>query len=76
MSLKGQLRAGSFGRLLFGIFSYISRRSRGGGNVEIGFIDFQGLWKGRKTALSFSGLSINRHFHGPLPLLPGFMLTS
>jgi hypothetical protein len=32
--------------------------------VGIGFIDFQGLWKGRKTAPSFSGLSINRHFHG------------
>src|SRR5664280_127334 len=40
------------------------RRRRGGGNVGIGFIDFQGLWEGRKTALSFSGLSINRHFHG------------
>ena len=46
------------------------RRRRGGGNVGIGFIDFQGLWKGRKTALSFSGLSINRHFHRPLPLRP------
>jgi hypothetical protein len=40
------------------------RHRRGGGNVGIGFIDFQGLWEGRKTALSFSGLSINRHFHG------------
>jgi len=38
--------------------------------VEIGFIDFQGWWEGRKTAPSFSGLSINRHFHGPLPLQP------
>jgi hypothetical protein len=28
------------------------------------------LWEGRKTAPSFSGLSINRHFHGPLPLQP------
>src|ERR1039458_9596247 len=37
------------------------RGRRGGGNVGIGFIDFQGLWEGRKTALSFSGLSINRH---------------
>jgi hypothetical protein len=37
--------------------------------VEIGFIDFQGLWEGRKTAPSFSGLSINRHFHG-LPRSP------
>jgi hypothetical protein len=37
--------------------------------VEIGFIDSQGLWEGRKTAPSFSGLSINRHFHG-LPLSP------
>jgi hypothetical protein len=42
------------------------RRRRGGGNVGIGLIDFQGLWEGRKTALSFSGLSINRHFHGLL----------
>jgi hypothetical protein len=30
------------------------------------FFDFQGLWKGRKTAPSFSGLSISRHFHGLL----------
>ena len=28
--------------------------------------DFQGLWEGRKTALSFSGLSTYRHFLGPL----------
>jgi hypothetical protein len=27
------------------------------------------LWEGRKTALLFSGLSINRHFHG-LPRSP------
>jgi hypothetical protein len=26
------------------------------------------LWEGRKTAPSFSGLSINRHFHGLLAL--------
>ena len=32
--------------------------------MEIGLIDFQGLWEGRKTVPSFSGLSINRHFHG------------
>ena len=70
MSLKVVFKAGSFGRLLFGIFSYMSRGRRGGGNVEIGFIDFQGLWKGRKTAVSFSGLSLNRHFHGPVALLP------
>src|ERR1035437_5068168 len=44
----------------------VPRRSRGGGNVGIDFIDFQGLWKGRKTAPSFSALSINRHFHGLL----------
>src|ERR1035438_1911590 len=44
------------------------RRCRGGGNVGIGFIDFQGWWEGRKTALPFSGLSSNRHFHGPLPM--------
>jgi hypothetical protein len=30
------------------------------------FFDFQGLWKGRKTAPSFSGLSISRYFHGLL----------
>jgi hypothetical protein len=42
------------------------RHRRGGGNVGIGFIDFQGLWEGRKTAPSFSGLSTNRHFHGLL----------
>jgi hypothetical protein len=42
------------------------RGRRGGGNVGIGFIDFQGLWEGRKTVSSFSGLSINRHFHGLL----------
>jgi hypothetical protein len=40
------------------------RGGRGGGNVGIGFIDFQGLWEGRETALSFSSLSMNRHFHG------------
>jgi hypothetical protein len=28
--------------------------------------DFQGLWEGRKTVVSFSGLSISRHFHGLL----------
>jgi hypothetical protein len=38
--------------------------------VGIGLIDFQGLWEGRKTASLFSGLSINRHFHGPLALRP------
>jgi hypothetical protein len=27
--------------------------------------DFQGLWEGRKTASSFSGLSIDRHFLSP-----------
>jgi hypothetical protein len=32
------------------------RHRRGGGNVGIGFIDFQGLWEGGKTAPSFSGL--------------------
>ena len=70
MSLRGVFEAGIFRCLLFGMFSYIARGRRGGGNVGIGFIDFQGLWEGRKTALSFSELSINRHFHGPLPLLP------
>src|ERR1019366_5505045 len=42
------------------------RHRRGGGNVGIGFIDFQGLWEGWKTAPSFSRLSTNRHFHGLL----------
>jgi hypothetical protein len=40
--------------------------SSGGGNVKIGFIDFQGLGEGRETVVSFSGLSANRHFHGLL----------
>jgi hypothetical protein len=52
------------------------RSRRGGGNVGIGFIDFQGLWEGRKTALSFSGLSINRHFHGLILSSPAFTLRS
>jgi hypothetical protein len=48
-----------------GLEDFISPRGRrGGGNVGIGFIDFQGLWEGRETALSFSSLSMNRHFHG------------
>jgi len=41
MSLKGEFEAGSFGRLLFGMISYIARGRLGGGNVGIGFIDFQ-----------------------------------
>src|ERR1035441_7179039 len=49
--------------------NHYARGRRGGGNVGIGFIDFQGLWEGRKTARSFSGLSINRHFHS-LPRSP------
>jgi hypothetical protein len=36
--------------------------------VKIGFIDFQGLWEGRETVLSFSALSTDRHFHGRLKL--------
>ena len=71
MSLKFQVDAGSFGWLLFGMFSYMTRICRGGGNVGISFIDFQGLWEGRKTAPLFSGLSISRHFHGAVPLLRG-----
>jgi len=55
MSLKGVFEAGSFGRLLFGMFSYMSRGCRGGGNVGIGFIDFQGLWKGGKQSYRFPG---------------------
>jgi hypothetical protein len=49
---------------------------RGGGNVGIGFTDFQGLWERRKTVPSFSGLSINRHFHGLLLLPPTFTRRS
>ena len=55
--------------------SYISSLGRGGGNVEIAShdlrdamlsaSDFQGLWEGRETGSSFSGLSINRHFLCP-----------
>src|SRR5947207_8718851 len=52
----------ALGRLVLEINS--SRRSRrGGGNVEIGLIDFQGRWEGWETALSFSTLSTDRHFH-------------
>ena len=44
--------------------------------MKIGFIDFQGLWEGRETALSFSTLSIRpalcavhvRQFEGASPL--------
>jgi len=46
--------------------SQVSSSSRGGGNVGIGSFDFQGLWEGRETALSFSGLPIDRHFLRPL----------
>jgi hypothetical protein len=35
----------------FGFLSgKIVRGRQGGGNVKIGFIDFQGLWEGRETA--------------------------
>ena len=33
--------------------------------MKIGFIDFQGLWEGRETALSFSALSIRPAFPRP-----------
>jgi len=46
-----------------------SRSRRDGGNVGIGLIDFQGRWEEWKTALSFSMLSIDRHFRRLL-LLP------
>ena len=40
------------------------RRSRGGGIVEIGSIDFQCLWEGWKNSfIVFPRLSIDRHFH-------------
>jgi hypothetical protein len=31
--------------------------------MEIGLIDFQGRWEVWETVLSFSALSIDRHFH-------------
>jgi len=43
-----------------------SVRRRGGGNVKIGFIDFQGLWEGKQFH-RFPGFPSNRHFHGLLP---------
>jgi hypothetical protein len=75
MSLKAsKVRRSGF--LSFRVLKLIHASSRGGGNVEIAAhdldfpmpfsSDFQGLWEGRKTALSFSGLSTNRHFLGPL----------
>jgi hypothetical protein len=50
-------------------FGYIHpRRRSGGGNVEIGSIDFQGLWEGWKKTVSpfFPGFPADRHFHGLL----------
>ena len=47
-----------------GFENHIHSRRRGGGNVGIGFIDFEGLWERAETALAFSALSINRPFHG------------
>ena len=38
--------------------------SRSGGNVKTGIIDIQGLWEARKTVVSSSAPSIDRHFHG------------
>ena len=46
-------------RTSFSVFKwkdYSASRGRGGGNVKIGFIDFQGLVR-RATVLSFSELS-------------------
>jgi ParB family chromosome partitioning protein len=59
----GPVCSDSFFGFLSGI---IVRRNRGGGNVKISFIDFQGLREGRETVLSFSVLSTDRHFHGRL----------
>jgi hypothetical protein len=67
---------GSAKRVLsFRVLNSIHASSRGGGNVGIAPLDggspqccssdFQGWREGRKTALSFSGLSTNRHFLGP-----------
>jgi hypothetical protein len=50
MNLNGGFEAGSFRRLLFVVFSYKSRNCIGGENAGFGFIEFQGLWEGRKTA--------------------------
>ena len=56
-----------FGQV-FRVFKWkdYSVSGRGGGNVKIGFIDFQGLWEGRETAYRFPGFPSNRHFHGLL----------
>jgi hypothetical protein len=55
-----------FGQV-FRVFKWkdYSVSGRGGGNVKIGFIDFQGLWEGRETVVSFSGLSIKPAFPRP-----------
>jgi hypothetical protein len=71
MSLK-EAKGRRTGFCLSFLYSNQISSLRGGGNVGIGFIDFQGLWEGRKTVLSFSGLSINRHFLGRLAV---FCLT-
>src|ERR1035437_8611563 len=78
MSLK-EAKGRRSGVLSFRVLKSIHASSRGGGNVEIAphdlhlpmhsTGDFQGLWEGRKTALPFSGLSINRHFLGPFSRL-------
>jgi hypothetical protein len=44
----------SLNRPVLGI-SIHPRRRRGGGNVGIGFIDFQGLWEGGKQHHRFPG---------------------
>ena len=47
---------------------YIAIRRRGGGNVGIGFIDFQGLWEGRKTRTIVFRAFHKPPFPRPLPL--------
>ena len=47
MSLKEDGRQAGEGSF-WSLNVYISDRSRGGGNVEIGCFDFQGLWESRR----------------------------
>ncbi len=84
MSLK-EAKGRRSGFLSFRDFKLIHASSRGGGNVGIApeelsspmhsASDFQGLWKGRETALSFSGLSINRHFLRPVLRAAAYALS-
>src|SRR5271157_5017143 len=67
---KMSLEAGRFSglRVLFFREEYIASRRRGGGDVGIGFIDFQGLWEGRKTRTIVFRAFHKPPFPRPLPL--------